>query len=121
LTRTPQREGDATYCRPLTKEDTRLHFDAPAESVVNHVRSLSPKPGAWMQVDGKRLKVLQAEVVGRDAGTNADGTHGAAPGTVLVIDSHGPIVACADGGIRLVRVIPEGKAVMSGAQFAQTR
>jgi methionyl-tRNA formyltransferase len=120
LTRTPQREEDATYCRPLTKEDTRLRFDAPAQSVVNQVRSLSPKPGSWMQYDGKRLKVLQAEVAAEADGA-MDAARAAAPGTIVAVDSQGPIVACASGAVRLVRVIPEGKAVMSGAQFAQTR
>jgi methionyl-tRNA formyltransferase len=30
-------------------------------------------------------------------------------------------VTCALGAIRLVRVVPEGKAPMSGAQFARGR
>ncbi|MDQ6767250.1 MAG: methionyl-tRNA formyltransferase, partial [Candidatus Eremiobacteraeota bacterium] len=30
LSRTPQREEEATYCKPLTKDDLRLQFEAPA-------------------------------------------------------------------------------------------
>lgn len=120
LPRAPQREEDATYCRPLTKEDTRLRFDAPADGVVNHVRSLSPKPGAWMQYDGKRLKILQAEVAAQPAhAQNAGGATALAPGAVVTVDARGPVIACRGGAVRLLRVIPEGKAVMSGAQFAQ--
>ncbi|MBV8670755.1 MAG: methionyl-tRNA formyltransferase [Candidatus Eremiobacteraeota bacterium] len=120
LPRAPQREEDATYCRPLTKEDLRLAFDASADSVVNQVRSLSPKPGAWMQYEGKRLKVLQAEVAA-DQGL-AQRTRGAdalAPGALVTVDAQGPVIACRGGAVRLLRVIPEGKAVMSGAQFVQ--
>lgn len=120
LPRTPQREEDATYCRPLTKEDARLRFDVPAERVVNQVRSLSPRPGAWMQYDGKRLKVLQAQVAsGRDRQDAAEAT--AMPGAVIMGSSSGPLVVCAQGAITLLRVIPEGKPAMSGAQFAQNK
>ena len=118
LTRTPQREEDATYCRPLTKDDARLQFDAPAQTVVNQVRALSPKPGGWMQYDGKRLKVLRAEVASWPADTGARAQ--AAVGTVIM-DVRGPVVVCASGAVVLTRVIPEGKRAMSGAQFAQNK
>jgi methionyl-tRNA formyltransferase len=113
LPRTPQRDEDATYCAPLRKEDLRLRFDVPARRVVDQIRSLSPRPGGWMSYDGARLKVLQAEAV--------DGGPAGAAGSIAGVDDRGPLVTCALGAIRLVRVVPEGKAPMSGAQFARGR
>ncbi|HEV2037741.1 MAG TPA: methionyl-tRNA formyltransferase, partial [Candidatus Eremiobacteraceae bacterium] len=120
LPRTPQREEDATYCKPLTKDDLRLQFDVPARRVVDQIRSLSPKPGAWMLFEGKRLKVLKAEVADKPADTAAASfSTPAAAGSVIANNSSGPIIATAQGTIRLLRVIPEGKPEMSGAEFAQ--
>ena len=59
----------------------------------NHIRGLSPDPGAWFEADlGKgpeRVKVLRS--------TLADG--GGAPGAVLDDEL---TIACGDGAVRLV-------------------
>ena len=121
LSRTPQRDEEATYCRPLLKDDLRLRFDVPAQRVVDQVRSLAPKPGAWMLFEGKRLKVLRAEEVepAAAASSNAGRADSPAPGVVTAFEAAGPVIACAPGAIRLLRVVPEGKPGMSGAQFAR--
>ncbi len=105
LPRTPQDAARATLTKPLRKEDLRLDFDTDARAVVNHVRSLSPKPAAWTLAGGKRIKVLSADV--------------APQGTVLGIDGDALAVACRVGVVRLLRVVPEGKPQMTGAEFAR--
>lgn len=114
LPRTPQREEDATYCYVLTKEDMQINFAANPRSVVDQIRSVSPRPGAWMLFESKRLKVLKAEIVGNDS----DQT-GGAPGALVANDPMGPVIATKPGAIRLLEVIPEGKPHMTGAEFAQ--
>src|ERR1700674_9654 len=104
LARTPQEHERATYTKPLRKEDLRIDFDSDPLAVVNHVRSLSPKPGAWALVNGVLVKVLEAEVSPRgDVGVDGDAF----------------AVACRGGVVRLLRVIPEGKPAMTGAEFAR--
>jgi len=104
LARTPQEHERATYTKPLRKEDLRIDFDSDPLAVVNQVRSLSPKPGAWALVNGVRVKVLEAEVSPRgDVGVDGDAF----------------AVACRGGVVRLLRVIPEGKPAMTGAEFAR--
>jgi methionyl-tRNA formyltransferase len=115
LPRTPQREEDATYSRLLTKEDLQINFAAMASSVVGQIRSLSPRPGAWMLFEGKRLKVLKAEVVDNIGSGGAN----AAPGSLISNGPMGPELATLPGAIRLLEVIPEGKPHMTGAEFAQ--
>jgi methionyl-tRNA formyltransferase len=92
---TPQPEEGVTYANKLTNEDSRLDWAKPASEVHNHIRGLSPFPGAFFMADlGKgpeRIKVLRA--------TPTEGA--AAPGTLL--DGAGAI-ACGSGAIRLLQV-----------------
>jgi methionyl-tRNA formyltransferase len=112
LTQTPQDEARATFTKPISKDDQRLRLDD-ARHAVNVVRSLSPRPGAWLELGGKRVKVLEAR---------AEQIAPAAAGTIVASgdERNGPLIACAAGGLRLVRVVPEGKPPMSGADFARS-
>ncbi|HLN47788.1 MAG TPA: methionyl-tRNA formyltransferase [Magnetospirillaceae bacterium] len=110
LGRVAQDETKATFTRPIVKDDLRLAFDDASRS-VNVVRSLSPKPGAWLELNGTRLKVLEARA--------EDGAR-ATPGTVVSLDGDGPLIACRTGSLRLLRVVPAGKPPMSGADFARS-
>ncbi|MGX1308991.1 methionyl-tRNA formyltransferase [Amorphus suaedae] len=100
----PQSEEGVTYADKIAKEEARIHWSRPASEVHNHIRGLSPFPGAWCEVDvgGKteRMKVLRSR---REEGTGA-------PGSVL--DAEG-LVACGEGAVRLVQVQRAGKAPMA--------
>jgi methionyl-tRNA formyltransferase len=111
LPRAAQDASAATYTRALSKDELRLDFGRSALELVNLVRSASPSPGAWTSLDGQRLKVLEAKVE-QVAGATP-------PGRLVRIDAAGPVIAAADGGLLLLRVVPEGKPPMSGAQFAR--
>jgi len=110
LARVAQDETAATYTRPLSREDARLRLDD-ARRNVDVIRSLSPKPGAWLELRGKRVKVLQARAEGDAPGQ---------PGALLSLAGEGPLIACTAGALRLLRVVPEGKPPMSGADFARS-
>ncbi len=110
LARVAQDEAAATYTRPLSREDARLRLDD-ARRNVDVIRSLSPKPGAWLELRGKRVKVLQARAEG-----DAPGQAGA----LLSLAGEGPLIACTAGALRLLRVVPEGKPPMSGVDFARS-
>lgn len=104
---TPVKQDDAahTYAPMLSKEDCRIDFSKPAREVFNHIRSLSPFPGAFTTLGGKVLKVYASAVV-KGSGT---------PGTV--IDGEGLTVACGEGAVRLTQVKPEGKKAMTDSQY----
>jgi methionyl-tRNA formyltransferase len=108
LSFTPQPEEGVTYAHKLANEDARIEWTKPAQAVHDHIRGLSPFPGAFFTADfGKgpeRVKVLRA-----------DKTHNAgAPGSLL--DPKG-IVACGEGAIRLLQVQRAGKAPMGAEEF----
>jgi methionyl-tRNA formyltransferase len=106
LTETPQPTDGVTYAAKIEKVEARIDFARPAAEVHNHIRGLSPHPGAWfeIEVDGKRerFKVLRSIVV---AGTGA-------PGTVL---DDQLTIACAAGAIRPTLIQRAGKKAMSTA------
>ncbi|MBD1544742.1 methionyl-tRNA formyltransferase [Roseibium aggregatum] len=110
LTETPQAEDGVTYASKLSKEETRIDWTAPAKTVHDHIRGLSPFPGAWceMALSGKaeRVKILRSALVD----VNGD------PGKVASVDGS-PVIACGDGGIRLVQVQRAGKKPMTGEEF----
>jgi methionyl-tRNA formyltransferase len=93
---TPQPEEGVTYAAKVTSEDGRIGW-ADAAEVDRQVRALTPKPGAWFEHAGERIKVLSA------APAEAAGE----PGTVL---DDALTVACGRGAIRLVRLQRPGKA-----------
>ncbi|SCG98071.1 Polymyxin resistance protein PmrI [uncultured Faecalibacterium sp.] len=69
---------------------------------------MNPWPMAWfVTAGGKKVKVTECRVAA---------SNGEAPGTVL---STKPLtVACADGAVQLLHVVPEGKKPMDGTSFA---
>jgi methionyl-tRNA formyltransferase len=105
-----QAEEGVTYASKLSKQETRVDWSKSAEEVHNHIRGLSPFPGAWceMTLGGKteRVKLLRSAL--------AEGA--GAPGAVLETDKV-PVVACATGAIRLEQVQRAGKKPMSGSDF----
>lgn len=93
-----QPDDGVTYATKIDKSEAKLDWTAPAPHIMKQILGLSPFPGSWTMVGGKRLKVLEARL--------ADG-HGT-PGTVLI----GATIACGEGAVELTRVQPEGKGAM---------
>jgi methionyl-tRNA formyltransferase len=102
----PQALQGVTYAPKIDKRETRVDFMRPAREVHNHIRGLSPLPGAWTEIaagrQGERLKVLRACL--------ADGS--GAAGTVIGLTG-GLLVACAEGALRILEVQRPGKRPMA--------
>ena len=104
----PQSETGVTYAAKIDKGETRIDWSRPAHAVHNHIRGLSPFPGAWceMQLGGRmeRVKVLRSALAAGEG----------APGTVLGDNLE---IACGDGAVRLVELQRAGGKPMGAAQF----
>jgi methionyl-tRNA formyltransferase len=104
LTLTPQPQDGVTYAEKISKAETRIDWSKPAADVHNHMRGLSPFPGAWFELDGVRIKTLRTTLA------NGSGT----PGTVL---DDKLTIACGDGAVRLIQIQRAGKQPMSADDF----
>jgi methionyl-tRNA formyltransferase len=104
LTLTPQPQDGVVYAEKIRKDETRIDWSKPARTVHDHIRGLSPLPGAWFELDGTRVKVLRSTV--------ASGS--GAPGTAL---DDRLTIACGDGAVRLLELQRAGKQAMKGDEF----
>ena len=107
----PQDHAKATHASMLEKEMGRIDFAKPARAVHDHVRGMTPWPGAFTTSRGKTLKVHATKVTDAPAGK-------VAPGTVVLADKSRVVVACGERAVELLRVQLEGKkAIASGDWF----
>ncbi len=108
LTLTPQPEAGVTYARKLGKDETRIDWSRPWKEVHDHIRGLSPFPGAWFEIAGERTPVrVKALRTTRGEGAGA-------PGTVL---DDRLTVACGDGAVRLLELQRAGRQAMQADEF----
>ncbi len=104
----PQPSDGATYAAKIDKGETRIDFSRPAKDVVDHIRGLSPIPGAWFEIElsGKRerIRVLSAKEAEGDA----------PPGTIT---DDNLTIACGVGAIRIEKLQRAGKQPMAAVDF----
>ncbi|GAB4451652.1 MAG: methionyl-tRNA formyltransferase [Armatimonadaceae bacterium] len=112
LTSTPQPEEGMVYAPPAEKPFGYL--DPVADSAValeRRIRAAQPRPGAFLVVGGKTLKVLEARL--------ADDTEDTAPGTVAAVRKNGIVIGTTEGGLLLTRIQPESRGAMDAAAYAR--
>lgn len=98
-----QGEDGVTYAAKIDKAEARIDWTGEAREIDRQIRGLSPFPGAWTMVEGKRLKLLACRV--------AEGS--GAPGEVL----SDLTIACGQGAVAITQVQPEGKGPMVSADW----
>ena len=104
---TPQ-TGTPSYAHKIDKAEARIDWNQSAQKLDYHIRGLAPFPGAWCEMDGKRLKIHLCEYL------EIEDTHGLPPGSAL---DDKLLIACALDAIRLLEVQPAGKPKMSAEDF----
>jgi len=104
LVLTPQPADGVTYAAKIEKDETRIDWRRPGKAVHDHIRGLSPFPGAWCEIAGARVKVLRS----------TKGAGAGAPGTVL---DDRLTIGCGDGAVRIVELQRAGKQAIKGDEF----
>ena len=101
---TPQPQAGVTYAEKISKNETRIDWEKPWKQVHDHIRGLSPFPGAWFELDGVRVKVLRS-------------TRGESSGPPGILLDNRLTVACGRGAVQLVQVQRAGKHPMNANEF----
>lgn len=108
-----QATDGVTYARKVDKSETRVDWTRPAGEVHNHIRGLSPFPGAWCEADiggrTERLKLLRS--------TLSEGTLSEGMGESGGILDDRLTVACGTGAVRLVEVQRAGGRPAAAQEF----
>lgn len=107
IPRTKQDDSLATYAAKIGNEDAYLTFEESATEVYNRIRGLSPFPGSYFFLNGKRIKVREAII--------SDG--GGDVGTVVSVNKGGLEIACKDGSVVITKLCPEGKGLCDGESY----
>lgn len=107
----PQPSAGVSRAPKLSREDGRLTWSQPTESVRNRIRGANPVPGAFTTWGRDRiLKIHRAHVC-------EEALRGP-PGTVLAADGEtGLAVATGDGALVVDEIQPSGRNRMTGEAF----
>ena len=95
---TPEpQSGEPTYAAKISPEELHIDWTRSAIEIDRLVRV----GGAWTTLNGRRLKIIAADLIDRDHQPSGD------------------LVGVRVGGLRLIMVQPEGKPTMAFAEFAR--
>ncbi|MCS5733269.1 methionyl-tRNA formyltransferase [Herbiconiux daphne] len=103
-----EQHGEVTLAPKLTIDDARLDFTADLDTVYRRLRGVTPEPGAFTEIDGTRVKIVDAAPARDHAGLE--------PGVVVARDGH-VYVGTAGAALELLTVHPAGKKAMRAADW----
>ncbi|QEY23927.1 methionyl-tRNA formyltransferase [Neisseria animalis] len=107
----PQPENGITYAQKLSKEEAKINWSEPAAVIARKIRAFNPVPAAWVEWQGKPMKIWRAETVNQSGRA----------GEVLAFGSDGLVVACGEGAVKITELQPAGSKRMDIAAFAAGR
>ena len=103
-----QPEEGVTYAQKLSKEEACINWNESAAVIERKIRAFNPVPAAWVEYQGKPMKIWRAEVVVQQGRA----------GEVLSCSSDGLIVACGANALKITELQPSGSKRMDIAAFA---
>jgi methionyl-tRNA formyltransferase len=107
--RIPQDNALATYASKLTRDDGKIDWSEPAETIERKIRAFNPWPGAFTEIataGTRKLKVFSAAIVDLSG----------KPGEFLRSEKE-LVIAAGKNALSLCEVQPEGKRRMSASEF----
>lgn len=103
-----QDESQATIIGKIKPEEEEIPLTKGVKEFVNHVRALSEEPGAFIRLNGKKLKIYRAEVFSSETRASL---------ARFVPDKKKLLLQLKDGIVSLMDVQLEGKKRMDAASF----
>ena len=107
--RIKQDEDKVSLAKIIKKEDEIIDFNDTAEKVHNKIRGLSPFPGSYALLDGKRVKFYRSRIE-KD---NSKET----PGTIVKADKTGIYIKTTTDAVVIEELKLEGKKEMTAKEF----
>ncbi|MEC3918113.1 methionyl-tRNA formyltransferase [Nocardia sp. CDC160] len=104
----PQPLDGISYAPKIEPEAGRIRWDQPALAINRRIRAVTPAPGAWTEIDGKRLKLAPVDMVEEQL-----------PPRTIDIRKSGVYIGTATTAVRLTQVQPQGKRMMPALDWAR--
>jgi len=99
-----QDHSQATYAKKIDKNETRINWGTDANKVMAYIHGLSPNPGAWLEYDKERFKVLKVKLTSKNG----------KPGYVL---DENLTIACRSNSIQILELQRQGKNKQTAKEF----
>ncbi|HEY1785411.1 MAG TPA: methionyl-tRNA formyltransferase [Pirellulales bacterium] len=118
-----QEAGVASRAPRLKKTDGQVDWSRPAAAIANQIRALAGWPKTytdWLRPTGPPLRLILEAATPENSSENpvANALDGAnAPGQVLAAEGDRLLVAAGTGSLRIERLQPAGKRVLSAGEF----
>lgn len=106
-----QDDSKSTYAKKMTKDLGHIDFTKDAESIERLIRGLNPWPSAFTYLDGKVMKIWDADVVDESG----------EPGTVTSEDKDSFVIATGDKALKVNELQLEGKKRIKASDFLNGR
>ncbi|GGE41780.1 methionyl-tRNA formyltransferase [Pullulanibacillus camelliae] len=108
----PQEEAKVTYSPTIRREDEKIDWHKPGESIYNQIRGLNPFPGAYTVYKDQVMKLWEAKKAAIESAEP--------PGTVIAIEKDGFVVQTGDStAVKIVECQPAGKKRMRAGDFVR--
>ena len=107
--RTPQDDSKSNYAGMINKQLGKIDFNKSANEIERLIRGLNPWPSAHTKMDGKTLKIWDADV--------DDSENDSAPGTITEVGKDFIRVATGKGSLKILELQLEGKKRMKTRDF----
>lgn len=108
-TRTKQGDSNSIYARILDKSLGHIDFSQPAVKIERLIRGLNPWPSAYTSLEGKMLKIWDADV--EPAQENG------VPGEIIAVRKDAILIQTGDGILAVKELQLEGKKRMTAESF----
>ena len=121
----PRRKQDdrlATFAPAIQPEDGQVRWEETAMQIGARVRGVSPRPGAYTFLSGKRVKIWAVQPIAPEPNATSEEADAPPPGTILGIQKSPAGIRVAAGAgtvVLLTEVQPENGKRMSAADWAR--
>lgn len=100
----PQDNMQATYAEKINKTEAKIDWQDDAILINQKIRAFNPNPGAWFELDGKRIKIMGSKIIDKNG----------KPGEIMTDEF---IIACGSQAIQPTTLKKEGKGLVTLAEF----